>query len=312
MITTVTLNPCIDKVVTVKEFKYGGLNRIKESKIYPAGKGINVGVAFKQLGGEVICLGINYQENGEIITNYLEQRAVNHDFVMVGGAVRTNLKVIELKENVMTEINESGYPVNNQQLQKLKNKLFTYASHGKIMVFSGSVPRGVGSNIYRDLITEVKRNNPALKIILDTEGELLLEGIKAKPWLIKPNKYELEMTFNKKVTTKNDMVAVARQIIKQGVEIVCVSLGAEGALIVNYEEAYWSPGLSLEVKGTPGAGDSLVAGICRATEQNLSLAEMLIRSVAAASASVIRPGTRLCQRKDYQKFLLAIKLEKII
>lgn len=309
MISTVTLNPCLDKTVSLEQFNYGQLNRIKDMRLDPSGKGINVAIALTQLEKKAICLGINYRENGNLISDYLDQLNIFHDFVKVQGAVRTNLKVLDLKNNIITEINEKGQAVSKQDIDNLLLKINKYASQSEIVILSGSIPKGVSPNIYKKIIMEI--NKYPCKVILDAEGEMLTQGIKAQPYLIKPNLYELELSYQRKFNSKKEIITQAQGIIAKGIKVVCVSLGEKGALIVNEKEAYYAPPLALDVKGVAGAGDSLVAGICIALLKNMSLAEMLQSGVAAASASLIREGTLLCKKEDYKRLLAQVQLEKL-
>lgn len=309
MITTVTLNPCIDRMVTVEKFIYGGLNRIINSRMDAAGKGINVAVALHQLGEKAFCTGFNYTERGYMIRNFLDSAGIPCDFVEVEGEVRINLKVFDLSQSVVTEINESGYPVSPEHIESLKDKIDAYAPKSSMMVFSGSVPRGVPVSIYRELIERVNRYG--VLCVLDAEGELLLEGIKAQPYLIKPNLFELEKATGKTLTTYGEIVRAARFFIEKGVRIVGVSMGNQGAMIIDEKEAYYAHPVVVEVKGTAGAGDSMVAGFCIAIKEGASLNDMLRYGVAAATASVMREGTLLCTREGFETMLPRVEIEKV-
>lgn len=309
MITTLTLNPCIDKTISVNGFKYGELNRVVSTRTDISGKGINVSIAIHQLGEKTRCIGFNYKNDGGILKEGLEEGGIEYKFIDVSGKLRTNVKVFDNKNRVMTELNENGHYVNSEAVESLKKLVIEQSEVSDIMVFSGSVPEGVPKDIYRTLIETV--NEKGIKTVLDAEGELLLEGIKAKPYFIKPNLFEFENAFNVKVNNKNDIVRVARQIVYSGVKIICVSLGKEGAIIVNEDDAFYVPGNNLEVKGLQGAGDSLVAGICIAMDRNLEMSEMLKYGVAAANASLIREGTLLCTKEDFENMLQSIRIEKI-
>ena len=309
MITTVTMNPCIDRMVTIDSFTYGGMNRILESRIDASGKGINVAIAYTQLGGKALCTGINYSERGNLIVELLERKGIYHDFVNVDGEVRINHKIYDRSQQVVTELNESGYPVDDVALEKVKEKIITHSRESQILVISGSVPRGVPKTIYRDLLKGA--SHLPIKTILDAEGSLLLEGIKEKPNIIKPNLFELESALNIKITSHSEVIKAASFFLDKGVEIVGVSMGEEGAIIVNENHAYYAPGLKVDVKGTAGAGDSIIAGFCLAMKEGLGLEEMLRYGVAAATASVMREGTLMCTREGFESILPKVKIEKL-
>lgn len=310
MITTVTLNPCIDKTISISDFKYGELNRVVGTRADVSGKGINVSIALSQLGEETKCLGFNYLRDDMVIKRRLGESKIPYELIDVEGTLRTNVKIFDTKNRVMTELNERGHSVTMEAVERLKKLVKKEALKSDIMVFNGSVPKGVPKDIYKTLIEKVKEEG--VKAVLDAEGELLLQGIKAKPYFIKPNIFEFENAFKTKFSNNNDIVNAAKRIIDQGVTIVCVSMGEAGAVIVSHKEGWFAPGSKLNVKGVQGAGDSLVAGICMAVEKGYDTKEMLRYGVAAANASLIREGTLLCTKEDFKRMLSEVKIEKIL
>lgn len=310
MITTLTLNPCIDKTITVNEFKYGELNRVAGTRTDVSGKGINVSIAVHQLGQKTKCLGFNFTYGSDVMKDSLKKSGIDYEFIDVEGTLRTNIKIFDLKNRVMTELNEHGHFVSEEAVETLKKLVIKEAKVSDIMVFNGSVPEGVPKDIYKMLIEAIKDYN--VKTILDAEGELLLEGIKARPYFIKPNLFEFETAFKVKATNKKEIVKVAKEIIENGVKIVCVTLGKEGAVIVSEDEAWFAPGCDIKVKGIQGAGDSLVAGVCIGIINKLDVQEMLRYGVAAANASLIREGTLMCTEKDFNAMLPQVTIERIL
>ncbi|MCR4431356.1 MAG: 1-phosphofructokinase family hexose kinase [Tepidanaerobacteraceae bacterium] len=310
MITTLTLNPCIDKTVVIGGFKYGGLNRVIDTRTDASGKGINVSIVISQLGEQTKCLGFNFLNGKNLVCERLEKHAIPYEFIDVEGTLRTNIKIFDRESGIMTELNESGHCVREESVALLKELVVSNVKDTEIMVFNGSVPAGVPKDIYGQLIE--KANYAGVKTILDAEGELLLEGIKSGPFFIKPNLYEFETAFGIKVKDVKDVVKVSKGIIESGVKIVCVSLGKDGAVLVSRDGAWYSPALRIKVRGVQGAGDSLVAGVCIALRRGLELPEMLRYGMAAAHASLLRDGTLLCTREDFDNMLSKIKVEKII
>jgi len=298
-ITVVSLNPSIDWQLTTPQFVYGGLNRVVPGKRYPSGKGINVCAALANLGQSPLCTGFNYYENGSLITDALDEWGLQHDFVMEAGTVRTNIKLYDASTNEMTELNQPGAKISKEKLVKLYNKI--KGLDDSILVLSGSMPAGVPSDAYQQLCTAW----PGL-VILDTEGEALrlaLSGEKP-PFCIKPNLYELEHSFQIKLTTHEEIVAFCKKlIVAHKVNMICVSMGADGAMLVTATSAFFMPAQKLSVKGLQGAGDAMVAGIAYGLTQSVSEAELLKMAMAAAAASVIRKETLMCTRKDYDMYM---------
>jgi len=314
-ITVVSLNPSIDVQLSVAGFVYGGLNRVREVGRYASGKGINVCAALANLGQPPVCIGFNYCDNGYLITDALDEWGVGHDFVDVAGVVRTNIKLYDSMGGAMTELNQPGAYVPEEALLQLINKI--NASSGSTLILSGSMPAGVPADFYRQLC---QTTWPGC-VILDAEGEALklaLSGDKP-PFCIKPNLYELETCFGVRLSAKEDIAAFCQDLIKTyGIRMICVSMGADGAMLVTDSSAYYVPALDLAVKGVQGAGDAMVAGLAYGLSQGMCVpggiqdvaavspmaeAKLLQMASAAAAASVIREGTLMCIKTDFEKYL---------
>jgi len=310
MIATLTLNPCIDKTLYINNFVYGGTNRAMEMRVDPAGKGINVAIAYENLGGDAYCIGFNYDEDGRHITELLDKSYIRHDFVSVKGKLRTNLKIFDISQRTVTEINESGNPVTEDDLSILLKKVTRLKRDISTLVLCGSVPVGVPDSIYERIISMMR--DLSIRCVLDAEGELLRRGSLALPYLIKPNLYELESALGIKLQSISEIIKAARKFIDMGVSIVAVSLGENGALLISETQVFNSPAVNIEVKGTAGAGDSMVAGFCLAVEKHLAPDDMLRYGMAAAAASCMNEGTILCKRDDFKALLNKVEVRKVI
>ena len=307
MISAVCLNPCLDKTVEIEAFTYGGMNRILRKRMDASGKGVNVAIAAAQLGLSSFCTGFLYKDNGQLVLQRLEDAGVPHAFVWCEGEVRTNTKVFDLQNRVITEINESGTPVGQADIEQLLHQVHALSAQSELMVFSGSIPPGCPDTIYRDLM----RSAAPAKCILDTEGSKLLYGLEEKPYLIKPNRFELETICGRALPTVKDLHAAALTLIDRGVSIVAVSLGAEGALITNGVQAYVASALPVPVRSTVGAGDSMVAAMCLAITEGLSLREIFRYAMAGGTAGVMNEGTSLVDRDDFHRLLPQMRMEEI-
>lgn len=305
MIITITLNPCIDRSMEIESFQYGGLNRVTHTRQDISGKGINVAKAVKQLGMNVKCFGFNYQENRTLLEEELHTAAIPFDLVNVPGRIRTNVKVFEKKSGVMTEFNENGGCVEEKAVADFLRSI--EGVEADLFVLSGSVPPGAGCDIYKRIIQSI----PGKKVILDADGEYLRLGVEANPTVIKPNLFELENTYGVKLKNRDEIVGLCRKIIADGVEVICVSMGKDGAVLVDEKAAYYAPALSIDVKGVQGAGDSLVAGMCKAMHEKLSTADILRYAAAAAGASLIREGTLMCTAEGFQTMLRCVDIQEI-
>lgn len=309
MITTLTLNPCIDRTINFENFNLGGTNKVLSTRIDVSGKGINTSIALHQLGKPTICIGFNYTDGKQVVERSLSKQGIEYDFVVVEGELRTNIKAFDQSNQIMTEFNESGPLVDKVCMDALYEKLEKYLEKTSILVLNGSVPTGVPYDIYKNIIEMA--NKRGIRTILDAANDLLLEGIKGKPYIIKPNKDEFAAIFGRNIESVEEAISLSRKIIDSGVKYVCLSMGSEGAMMISKDEAYIAPPLKLDIKGIQGAGDSLVAGMCIAMDKNLGMDEMLRYGVAVASGSLIHEGTKLCQVEDFETMYQRVIIKKL-
>jgi len=302
MITTITLNPAVDKTIKVNNFSVGNVNRIEAIRLDAGGKGINVSKVIKNLGGKSKAMGILSGNSGKFIKEYLDSINILNDFVFTEGETRTNIKVVDEISHTNTDINEAGPQASEKDLALVSGKVFNNISSEDIIIFSGSVPSNVDKKIYGDWIKKAKAKGA--KTILDADGELLKNAISAGPYLVKPNIDELEGMFNKKINGVKEAVEIAKSLLDYGIVIVVVSLGSEGAIFVNKEKSIYAHGLKVDVKSTVGAGDSMVAALAYSIEEGLSFEESVKLAVATGTANVMTSGTEASDIKTI------IELEK--
>lgn len=289
MIIAVTLNPAVDKTVEVDNCTINSVNRISSIKLDAGGKGINVSKVVKSLNGESIALGALAGKTGKFIKSYMDTEKIENDFIFVPGETRTNIKIVDKIKNTNTDINEFGNNISEEDIKRIKEKVFKLAKTDDILVLSGSVPQSIEKNIYELWIKEAR--DLGIKTILDAEGELLKYGILSAPYLIKPNIHELEKLFDVKINGMAETISLCKGIFDYGVKMVAVSLGSQGALFMNKEKTIYAHGLKVKVKSTVGAGDSMVAALAFALEKGYSFERSVTLSVAAATAGVMTEGT---------------------
>lgn len=309
MIRTITLNPAVDKTVEIDNFKVGNVNRVSTQRVDAGGKGINVSKVIKSLGGESKALGLLAGRNGQFIKSYLDSIEIDNKFIFVNGETRTNIKVIDKINGTNTDINEPGTFIPEEDLQKVELSIFDNLSKDSIVIFSGSVPQGIPKSIYGKWINKAK--GLGIKTVLDADGELLKEGIEAGPYMVKPNIHELEKFFNKKLESTEAVIEAAKSLLNYGINEVVVSLGEDGALFINKEEIILAHGLSVQVKSTVGAGDSMVAALAYSMEKGLKLEETVILSVATSAANVMTSGTQPADINEISGLMKDVKFEYI-
>jgi 1-phosphofructokinase len=307
MIITITMNPAIDKTISIKKLVPGSLNRVSRSRQDAGGKGINVSMMIRELGGKSIATG--FMGNDKFIENTLSEKGIECDFVHINAGSRTNIKIAE-EDGTVTEINESGFTVSNQDVEKLLNKLEIYACAENIFVLSGSIPKGVDNDIYYK-ITKLAHSKGA-KVIADADGELFKTVLAANPDYIKPNNEELSRFADIKITTdKNELLTAAKSIAKNGIPNIVVSLGAKGALFMLGDYAASCPPLNVKPKSTVGAGDSMVAALALAYDENMSQEDTVKLCMAASAAAVTTQGTTPPSKELVQSLLKDVIISPI-
>lgn len=289
MIYTVTLNPAVDKTIRLQDFKVNHVNRADDIREDAGGKGINVSKMIKNLKGESVALGICAGSSGTFILSQMDEMGLDHLFVRGKGQTRTNIKIVDDRNKTFTDINEPGRPVDEDAIGTLEELLFSKLTQGDFLVLAGSVPMNVSKDIYKKWID--RANKKGAKVILDADGALLEQGIQAGPYLIKPNIQELELLFGDKIESIYEGIEIAKGLLKYGIEVIVISRGEEGCVVVTAHETWMLPSLKVPVKSTVGAGDSMVAALAYALDQNASLEEAIILGVAASSASLMEEGT---------------------
>lgn len=311
MIAAVCANPCIDRTVYIDGFAYGGMNRIAHCREDGCGKGVNVAIACARLGMKPACIGILPRERNSLVLERLEACGCETEFIPCEGAVRVNTKVVDRSSGVTTELNESGPTAAAEVFDKLVEAAARWAAKCSHFVLSGSMPPGCPKDIYRTMIEAVKAAAPGCACLLDAEGALLAEGLRASPHIIKPNRYELETLCGRKLQRIADVHTEARKLVERGVRVAVVSLGADGAYITDGAEAYYAPAVSVEVRNTMGAGDSMVAGLLLGLTQGMPLAETFRCGMAAAASSLTAEGTGLVDAALYKALLPKVDIRRV-
>lgn len=309
MITSVSLNPSIDRTLCVKDFTTGGLNRVLSQTDVAAGKGVNVALAAAALGADSECIGFMYREGGSLFEKRLHAGSVHSDFMWCDGAVRVNVKVFDQTKGEITELNSSGTPVTEAQLAEMTRLVQAHARKSDYLILSGSLPPACPVDYYRTLAEAAEGEN--CRVLLDADGDRLRAGMKAKLFLIKPNRYELELLTGRKLDSIDLLLEAAQECIREGVGAVAVSMGSEGALIVDDKSAYRTPGLKVEVKSTVAAGDSMIAGMAVGLSRGYPLEEAFRLGVAAATARCCTPPEEIITPETCLRLLDELKMEKL-
>ena len=309
MITAVCLNPCIDRTVSVREFNYGGLNRVVASRSDAGGKGVNVAITAARLGLDTSCIDFLPYHNSAVLEEKLTNEGVHFEAVSLDGTLRTNLKILDESKNIITEVNESGAPVAQDELDQMTRLVLRLASVSDYLILSGSLPPACPADYYGRLIREVSALS--CRCILDADGACLAEGLKARPYLVKPNLPELEGLTGRTLSSLRDVDLAARQLVDSGVGIVAVSMGSEGAFITDGTVSQRAPSVDVAVRSTVGAGDAMIAGLTAGLCRSRPLDEIFRMGMASATASIMSEGTQLVNKNVYLSLLDRVQIERV-
>ena len=301
MIYTVTLNPALDKTVQVPQMCVDAVNRITQMRTDPGGKGINVSKVIAKLGGQSTVLALLGGSTGRKIADALEEMGLTCRMTFIPGETRTNLKVVDPILHTNTDINEPGIEVTEEILDAMLAELVGMLKPEDIVAISGSLPKGAPKNTYCHWVSECKQ--AGAKVFLDVDGALLAEGLKASPYLVKPNNEELSRLMGKPLETTEELAEAAKALRAQGVEKVVVSMGGKGALYVTRDMVIQAEGLKVPVGSTVGAGDSVVAALALAEERGLPMEETVRLSTATGAANVMCSGSQAAEREVIESLI---------
>ena len=287
MIYTLTLNPAIDYVVQLEQpLTPGAINRSRQEDFQFGGKGINVSNVLRALGQATTALGFIAGFTGSALEQGLENMGLATDFIRLKeGNTRINMKV---KASQETEINGSGPAITEDAFAALLSRL-ELLNDEDVLVLSGSVPKGLSADIYGQILKHLQKKN--ITTVVDTSGAALTHTLPFRPFLIKPNRQELEEIFGTPVSTDEQLLACARKLRQQGARNVLVSLAGDGAFLLDETGAsHRMPCPKGQVINSVGAGDSMVAGFLAGWLEKRSYAYALKLGIAAGSATAFSLG----------------------
>lgn len=281
MIYTVTFNPSLDYIVSVKDFKLGLTNRTDSELMLPGGKGINVSIVLKNLGIDNTALGFVAGFTGKEVVKRLEKFGVKNGFLEIPeGFTRINVK---LKSIDGTEINGQGPSISEEKIEQLMTRL-DEMGESDVLFLSGSIPASMPDDTYQKIMERLK--DKGVLISVDATQELLLKVLPYHPFLIKPNNHELGEIFGVELRTRESVVPYGKKLQEMGAENVLISMAGEGAVLIASDgQVYDAPAPKGILKNGVGAGDSMVAGFMAGWLERKEYRHAFHMGVAAGSAS---------------------------
>lgn len=300
MILTVTLNPAVDRTCRMESLEPGRVNRIKSVHSVAGGKGINVARVLRSFHMPAAGAGFLGGPGGRFIENSMEEAGIECHFTKIRGETRTNTNILG-EDGAVTELLEPGPPVTEKELAQFRKQFSGCLERCGTVVLSGSAPEGVPEDIYRQLIEEC--HAAGRRVLLDTSGELLREGAKALPDLVKPNRKELEYLAGRELSSREELLKEARGLVRSGVGRVVVSLGEEGLLYVDREQELYQPAKRVTAVNTVGCGDTVTASFCMSLLAGEAADISLRKASALAAVNAVRGGNGYISMEAYLELL---------
>ena len=302
MIYTVTFNPSLDYYLKVNNLKLGAVNRSAAERLAVGGKGVNVALELKELGDETMALGFVAGFTGAEICKQIEKTGLKHDFIEVAGRSRINVKIKSMTE---TDVNGAGAKITSADVDSLKDKLKKSCKKGDWVILCGSIPPTLSSTVYADVV-DALRDIDGVNFVVDACGKLLTQTLKYKPFLIKPNLYELCEIFSAPPSLDNKQIAeYARKLQLKGARNVIVSLGSGGAIMVTEtQQTMYVRAARGQLVNSVGAGDCMIAGFIHEYNQTGNYFKALNFATASGSACAFTESIPTKEQIDYVESLM--------
>lgn len=309
MIYTLTLNPAIDRELTVAEVQFDSVLSALKSQVDFGGKGFNVSRLLRSMGMPSTALGFIGGRTGDRLQHGLQALNIATDFVSIPSETRTNISIVTEKHDHYIKVNEKGPLVDEPKQRELLDKIASIAAAGDWWVLAGSLPPGVPDSFYAQII-EILNEHQAISI-LDTTGESLRLGCDAKPFLVKPNAEETQKLTGLPVDTVSQIAIAAVELRKMGAQNVVISLGKKGALLQTAEGSWLVHSPKIKEKNPIGAGDSMVGGLVWALSQGYPLKESLGWGAASGAATASMSGTEVGSRALIEELFQQVRYEEL-
>jgi 1-phosphofructokinase family hexose kinase len=312
MIITVTLNAAIDKSLSVPNFRLGRRHRTVEQRTMAGGKGVNIARTLKTLGQPVIATGFAGGATGTHIVEQLTEESILNDFVRIRDESRTNTSVLDPTTGEQTEINERGPSVSEREVELFRDKLLYLARGAAIVVFAGSLPRGIESDIYAVLIHELERTG--VTTVVDTDGEPLRQAVRAEPDVVSPNVIEAEELVGHEFSSEEERSLAVREIAALGPREAIMTLpdGCFAQVLVDDQPCMRRVSVAVrESIAKRGSGDAFLAGYIAARYEGRAPDQCLRFGVACGAESTARLGAGLIDPREAKRLMGDVELATI-
>ncbi|MDP3769137.1 MAG: 1-phosphofructokinase [Dehalococcoidia bacterium] len=309
MIVTLTLNPAVDQTLELQQLLVGDTNRVRDSRIDPGGKGINVSRVLRELGRQSMASGLAPGSLGRFVEHSLLEQGILCDFVHTRGQTRTNLSVMDDTAHETTILSYRGPEIDPRHVSTLETRLRRYLSAGDWLVVAGSIPPPLGPEVYPRFI-DLGRQLGA-HTVLDADAKALEAGLTGRPDLVKSNHHEAERLLGTTLDSDKELLKAAQEMRAAGAATAVVTAGRRGAVAVAEDTLWWARPPETTVVSSVGAGDALLAGMLLQLEDGAGMEEALRWGTAAGAAACLTAGTQLCRRDDVTRALPQVRVERV-
>ncbi len=306
MIITLTLNPALDRTMTIDTLRVGELNRINQVQVDGGGKGINVSKALAKLGIESRAMGFMAGDTGKQLVGGLSPLVTPGFTWLESGAIRVNTKILARSTGETTELNEAGPTVTARDCDRLLQDLDSVVDGHEYLVIAGSLPPGADNNFYAQVISWAHERE--IKTILDASGDALIHGVRSVPWMIKPNVDEARQ-LGYQIKSIPDGLRAIEHWISQGIRLVVLTLGSQGALFGYEDQRVWAKGSAPNIGSTVGCGDSALAATVGYLSQGCDWNMVIRLAMATSTATATTEGTTFLSAAEIQPFLASVELQ---
>lgn len=309
-ILTVSLNAAVDVVYIIDGFEVGKINIVRTVAKMAGGKANNVARVLAGLGQSVIATGFAGGPAGAFIQEDLRRRGIEPDFEPTGGENRACTSIIDPTGRTLTEVREQGPTLTEEDGERFLTRYARLLKQASLVVISGSLPPGIPADFYARLVSMAYRQGQ-LRTLVDASGKALREVISAQPYLVKPNREELEEWAGRPLPDDRAVLNAARDLMQAGPLVVAVSLGAAGLMLVSPEGAWRAVPPAIEPVNTVGSGDSLVAGFAAGLVQGLDAESVLRQAVACGTANALTDEVAYVRPDDLARIRAQVRVQRI-
>lgn len=307
VIYTISANSSLDHTYYLRSLVFEDINRVTHGRVDPGGKGVNVARMVHNLGGQTSVITFLGGENGRLIADLLDQEGVRFIPVATRGETRNIFNFIEQKTGRILRVNEPGPRISSKERHELFSTLKRLdVTDRSIFSLSGSLPLGLDTDTYRTIITQIKRRTAL--VALDSDGEVLREGVKARPFLIKPNRWELERAAGTKISSFRRLKEICAQLIAGGISYILLTLGRKGAFLFSRDELLYGIGPGVKPVSEVGCGDAFLAGFLHAFSKGRKAADCLRLALACGTAKAKKAGTSMPSGEEVRMLEKSVRI----